>query len=416
MSHMFYKAKNANPDVSKWNTSNVTDISGIFNSSGVVEQDLSNWDISKITENEFAFKDTSKLEFLSFKKLPKKHKLTKFAGKYKVDVLKADGTVEKTDGPYEKDKEYEFNENTGYRVYLAETTEPKSNKIFGADRYETAVKLSQSLTNGSEKVFIASGISMIDALNVGPYAGRLKAPVLLTKTNEIDTKILDEIKRLKAKEVVIIGGVNAVSEDVANQLKAKGLTVNRIFGENRYETALNVAKEAVDKGVLKTEKIFLCSGISPADALSIASVAAKEEGIILLTDGNTLTEGAKKYIKAGVEVKIIGGTSVISDKLEQELKSMKATVERISGNDRYETSVKVYEKYYKPMGVKTIYLANGLTMADALTGAGVAYNFRTGLLLTSANEMITPMKEIIKEMKILRILGGNAVVNNDIWK
>ena len=125
---------------------------------------------------------------------------------------------------------------------------------------------------------------------------------------------------------------------------------------------------------------------------------------------------AKKYIKSGVEVKIIGGNKVISDKLKQELSSMGAIVERISGNDRYETSVKVYEKYYKPMGVKSIYLANGLTMADALTGAGVAYNFNTGLLLTSANEMINPMKEIIKEMKILRILGENAVVNDNIWK
>ena len=146
----------------------------IFDSSGAVELDLSNWDINKITENEFAFKDTSKLEFLSFKKLPKKHKLTKFAEKYKVDVLNADGTVLKTEGPFEKNIEYTFNKNTGYRVYLNE----KSQRIFGADRYETAVKLSQSLTNGSEKVFIASGISMIDALNVGPYAGRLKAPRL----------------------------------------------------------------------------------------------------------------------------------------------------------------------------------------------------------------------------------------------
>ena len=131
-----------------------------------------------------------------------------------------------------------------------------------------------------------------------------------------------------------------------------------------------MAKEAIDNGVLKSNKVFLCSGISPADALSIASAAAKEEGIILLTDGNSL-KGAEKYIKSGVEVKIIGGTGVISDKLEQELKSMGATVERISGNDRYETSVKVYEKYYKPMKVRSIYLANGLTMADALTGAGV---------------------------------------------
>ena len=54
--------------------------------------------------------------------------------------------------------------------YLAETTEPELQRIFGGDRYETAVNLSQSLTNGSEKVFVASGISMIDALNVGPYS------------------------------------------------------------------------------------------------------------------------------------------------------------------------------------------------------------------------------------------------------
>ena len=111
------------------------------------------------------------------------------------------------------------------------------------------------------------GISMIDALNVGPYAGRLKAPVLLTKTNEIDAGTLAEIERLKAKEVIIIGGVNAVSEKVANQLKAKGLTVNRIFGENRYETALKVAEETGNNEILKPSrlpsKIFLCSGISP---------------------------------------------------------------------------------------------------------------------------------------------------------
>ena len=32
--------------------------------------------------------------------------MTKFAGKYKVDVLKADGTLDKTEGPFEKDKKY----------------------------------------------------------------------------------------------------------------------------------------------------------------------------------------------------------------------------------------------------------------------------------------------------------------------
>ena len=68
---MFVRAKKANPDVSKWNTSKVVDIENMFFSSNVVELDLSNWNMSKITENENVFKDTSKLEFLSFKKLPK---------------------------------------------------------------------------------------------------------------------------------------------------------------------------------------------------------------------------------------------------------------------------------------------------------------------------------------------------------
>ena len=57
-----------------------------------------------------------------------------------------------------------------------------------------------------------------------------------------------------------------------------------------------------------------------------------------------------------------------------------------------------------------------IMMAGKQREQKISYNFRTGLLLTSANEMIPSMKEIIKEMKILRILGGNAVVNNDIWK
>ena len=149
MNSMFVRAKKANPDVSKWNTSKVVDIENMFFSSNVVELDLSNWNMSKITENENVFKDTSKLEFLSFKNLAEKQKLTVFAGKYKVDVLKADGSVEKTDGPFQKTHDYEFKAGTGYRVYLAETSEPKLRRIFGNNRYETAVKLSQSLTNGS---------------------------------------------------------------------------------------------------------------------------------------------------------------------------------------------------------------------------------------------------------------------------
>lgn len=91
-------------------------------------------------------------------------------------------------------------------------------------------------------------------------------------------------------------------------------------------------------------------------------------------------------------------------------------VSRIYGNNRYETSLKIYNNYYKPIGVKTIYLANGDTMVDALTGTALAYKDRTGLLLTNKSKMMDSMKPVIKGMKRLRILGGNQVVQDNIWK
>ena len=75
--------------------------------------------MSKIVKNKDVFKNTNKLEFLKFKGLPEKTKLTAFAGEYIVCILNADGDVISTEGPFNKDKEYEFKENTPYKVYLS---------------------------------------------------------------------------------------------------------------------------------------------------------------------------------------------------------------------------------------------------------------------------------------------------------
>ena len=124
----------------------------------------------------------------------------------------------------------------------------------------------------------------------------------------------------------------------------------------------------------------------------------------------------KEYIKSATEVKVIGGVEVISDNLKQEIETEGAKVERIFGSDRFETALNIYNKYYKSIGVKTIYLANGITMVDALTGAGFAYKDETGLLLTSADKMSSSIKWVINGMSNLKILGGSGVVQNNIWK
>ena len=416
MKHMFNGIDWRNLDVSTWTTSNLTDIENMFENSYITEIDISNWDTSKITTNDNVFLNMSKLEFLKTNKLPQVSKLTGFAGEYMVDSLTNNGVILLTHGPYKKDEEYKLLIGTRYRVYLKNTSQPRIKRIFGDNRYQTAIKSSQNLRNPCNLAFVASGESIVDALTVSYASAIFKIPVFLTSKNSIDTETVEEMKRLEVKQAVIIGGVNVVSENVANRLNNNGINVNRIYGKDRYDTAIQLIEDIKKSGKIDTNKIFLCLGNSYADALSIASVTAKEGGIILLTDGNTLTGGTKAYITSEADVKIIGGNAVISDKLEREIKSMGANVSKIYGNDRYETSLKIYDNYYKPIGVKTIYLANGDTMVDALTGTALAYKDQTGLLLTNKSKMINSMKLVVKGMKRLRVLGGNQVVQDNIWK
>lgn len=442
MNKMFYKAENANTDVScwdvsnvvsmrymfngidwdnldvsTWNTSNLTDIDNMFENSFITEIDMSNWDTSKIITNKNVFSNMKNLEFLKINKLPEVSKLTAFAGEYMVDTLTDNGVVLLTHGPYKKDKGYDLLIGERYRVYLKNTLQPRIKRIFGDNRYQTAIKSSQNLRNPCDLAFVASGESIVDALTVSYASAIFKIPVFLTSKNSIDIETVDEMKRLGVKQAVIIGGANVVSQNIANQLNGNDINVNRIYGKDRYDTAVQIIEDIEKSGKIDTNKIFLCSGKTYADALSIASVTAKEGGIILLTDGNTLTDGTKAYITSDADVKIIGGNAVISNELENKIKSMGAkSVSRIYGNNRYETSLKIYNNYYKPIGVKTIYLANGDTMVDALTGTALAYKDLTGLLLTNKSKMMDSMKPVIKGMKRLRILGGNQVVQDNIWK
>ena len=46
---MFYNADSANPDVSSWNTSNITNMASVFNASLIINPDVSNWVTSNVT-------------------------------------------------------------------------------------------------------------------------------------------------------------------------------------------------------------------------------------------------------------------------------------------------------------------------------------------------------------------------------
>ena len=145
------------------------------------------------------------------------------------------------------------------------------------------------------------------------------------------------------------------------------LSLERIYGKNRYETSINILEK------MDTNKAYLANGNIFADALSVGPLAGKENAAIVLSDGKTLDVDKLKS-KSITEVTIVGGENSISNNLENNLKK-NFKVSRIAGRDRYETSRKIVEK----MGVNDIAIATGRDFPDALSAG--AYLSQKGMPL-----------------------------------
>jgi putative cell wall-binding protein len=96
-------------------------------------------------------------------------------------------------------------------------------RISGANRYDTAVAISQhAFPNPSavNRVYIAVGTNFPDALAGAAAAAALGAPVLLTPTDSLPASVAAEIQRLGPSRIYILGGTAVISDNVANQLEA----------------------------------------------------------------------------------------------------------------------------------------------------------------------------------------------------
>lgn len=90
-------------------------------------------------------------------------------------------------------------------------------RVAGLNRYVTAAKLMEEYVSG-ETVYIASGMDWPDALAGSAKAGTDEAPLLLTRPNGIPQVLVTALQRLYPDRIVILGGTEAVSEGVEDDL------------------------------------------------------------------------------------------------------------------------------------------------------------------------------------------------------
>ncbi|WP_346914752.1 cell wall-binding repeat-containing protein [Clostridium sp.] len=284
-------------------------------------------------------------------------------------------------------------------------------RLGGSTRYETAVETSKNgWPSGSKTIVLVCGADYPDALSAAPLAKKYNAPILLTEKSGLSTVVSNEINRLNPSKAYIVGGENVISRNVESQLKTMGISIERLGGLNRYETATNVATQ-----VGTTNGVVLASGKSFADSLSVAPVAANLGMPILLTDKDEFNSSNKAFIQNYNIPKtyVIGGSSVISD---ANMKNYKNTV-RIGGLDRYETNIQVLNTFKENINLSKIYLASGMNFPDGLVGAPIAALTSSPIILIEETGNYYPkVLDRIKGIKSdqVLILGGNTVISDNI--
>jgi len=94
-------------------------------------------------------------------------------------------------------------------------------RIDGADRYavSAATSADEFAAATTKTVYVAAGAVFPDALAGTPGAIHDGAPVLLVNQSSIPTAVDVELKRLQPTRIVVLGGVNTVSEQVAALLR-----------------------------------------------------------------------------------------------------------------------------------------------------------------------------------------------------
>ncbi|MBP1745085.1 MAG: hypothetical protein H6Q58_2063 [Firmicutes bacterium] len=301
---------------------------------------------------------------------------------------------------------------------------PIVNVLSGSNIYATAVEVSKASYTKTNTVILETGTNFSDALSAAPLAIQEKAPILLTETDSIPQSTWDEIKRLNAAKVIIIGGEGEVSPSVETTLKSLGISVERVSGSSTFGTAVETAKRVREKSGV-TDKVVLSNGCYFADALSIASYAsqqgiptsltdekagitdkvvlehgygfadtlsigsyASKKGIpILMTDSNVLAGETKAaLIEFGIkEVEVIGDYSVVSQSVEEELEAMGIRVARTYGSSRLGTSIEVAGKFF-PDSQKAI-AASGLGFADVLAAVPLAAKMDAPIIFVDRNSL-----------------------------
>jgi len=297
------------------------------------------------------------------------------------------------------------------QITLADTPVYSVQRLAGNDRIDTSIAASTQGWSSADTVILDESNDYPDAIAATPLAVKLNAPILLTGGTALDSRVIAEIQRLKAKKIILLGGKGCLASAIENNLNKLNLPYERVGGSDRYETSALIALK------IQSDSVIIANGDNFPDALASASFAGiRQIPIILIT--NTLPDSVGNYFKTQkpAHVIVVGGEAVVPTCL---LSSNDISIEtRLGGVDRYDTAAKIYDYSKDAYTSPDIFLASGENFPDAIVGTVVAAENKSPLLLTMPQSLPTAVYTIlvnrgdVSSSSIVYLLGGTAVVSD----
>ena len=282
-------------------------------------------------------------------------------------------------------------------------------RLAGQTRYDTAVAIAQDGWNQSDYAILAYGENYPDALSAAPLAKKYDAPILLTNGNNLPAITKETLINLQVKNVFIVGGTGVIPSSIDAELQSMKITVTRIAGQDRYDTAIKVAQQ-----LPSPTEIFVVTGEDYPDALSIAPVAAIKQEPIILVPKDYMPDSVNAYINVNKISKtyVVGSSTDIAESVYNQFPG----VERIIGVDKYARNLNINLRFVDVFKSYDVCLATGEGFADALTGAVYAAKKNLPVILVNSDSPDFIKKyyaDKISNNGNVNVFGGTGVISSD---
>ncbi|QQY54376.1 S-layer protein SlpA [Clostridioides difficile] len=209
-----------------------------------------------------------------------------------------------------------------------------------------------------------------------------------------------------------------------------------VAGDDRIETAIELSQKyynSDDENAIfrdSVDNVVLVGGNAIVDGLVASPLASEKKAPLLLTSKDKLDSNVKSEIKRVMNLKtttginnskkvyLAGGVNSISKEVENELKDMGLKVTRLSGDDRYATSLEIADEI--GLDDDKAFVVGGTGLADAMSIAPVASQLNekgdaTPIVVVDgkAKELSSAAEDFLDDSQV-DIIGGKNSVSKDM--